>query len=211
VTSETIDPPSTEPSGQPPVQQLEPSPESSRRSRLPPGVRAFFDWVVVISVALLVAFVVRTFVIAHFVVEGESMYSTLDTNDRVFVNKLSYRLHDPNRGDVVVLHQVTGASERDLIKRVIGLPGESVEVRNCTVLIDGRVLDEPYLDPEVVTPTDCGGDYVLDGVVPDDHVFVMGDNRGGSQDSRVIGPISEDDLVGRAFVVFWPQSHWQWL
>jgi signal peptidase I len=211
VTSETIDPPSTEPSGEPPVQQMEPSPEPSRRSKLPPGVRAFFDWFVVIAVALLVAFVVRTFVIAHFVVEGESMYSTLDTNDRVFVNKLSYRLHDPNRGDVVVLHQVTGASERDLIKRVIGLPGESVEVRNCTVLIDGRVLDEPYLDPEVVTPTDCGGDYVLDGVVPDDHVFVMGDNRGGSQDSRVIGPISEDDLVGRAFVVFWPQSHWQWL
>jgi signal peptidase I len=211
VTSETIDPPSTEPSGVPPVPPMTPPASPSRRSKLPPGVRAFFDWVVVIAVALLVAFVVRTFVIAHFVVEGESMYSTLDTNDRVFVNKLSYRLHDPNRGDVVVLHQVTGASERDLIKRVIGLPGESVEVRNCTVLIDGRVLDEPYLDPEVVTPTDCGGDYVLDGVVPDDHVFVMGDNRGGSQDSRVIGPISEDDLVGRAFVVFWPQSHWQWL
>jgi len=166
---------------------------------------------VVIAVALLVAFVVRTFVIAHFVVEGESMFSTLDTNDRVFVNKLSYRLHDPNRGDVVVLHQVTGASERDLIKRVIGLPGESVEVRNCTVLIDGRVLNEPYLDPNVVTPTDCGGDYSPDGPVPDNHVFVMGDNRGGSQDSRVIGTISEDDLVGRAFVVFWPQSHWQWL
>jgi signal peptidase I len=201
---ETLDPPPVDPADQP-------AGENATRSKLPPGARAFFDWMVVIAVALLVAFVVRTFVLAHFVVEGESMYSTLDTNDRVFVNKLSYRLHDPNRGDVVVLHQVTGASERDLIKRVIGLPGESVEVRNCAVLIDGRVLNEPYLDPAVVTPTDCGGDYVLDGVVPDDHVFVLGDNRGGSQDSRVIGPISEDDLVGRAFVVFWPQSHWQWL
>jgi signal peptidase I len=208
VTSETIVPPPVEPPVEPPTG---PPGEPAGGSKLPSGARAFFDWLVVIAVALLVAFVVRTFVIAHFVVEGESMYSTLDTNDRVFVNKLSYRLHDPNRGDVVVLHQVTGASERDLIKRVIGLPGETVEVRNCTVLIDGRVLNEPYLDPAVVTPTDCGGDYVLDGVVPDDHVFVMGDNRGGSQDSRVIGPISEDDLVGRAFVVFWPQSHWQWL
>ncbi len=179
--------------------------------KLPSGARAFFDWVVVIAVALLVAFVVRTFVLAHFVVEGSSMFSTLETGDRVFVNKLSYRLHDPNRGDVVVLHQITGASERDLIKRVIALPGETVEVRNCTVLIDGLVLNEPYLDPEVVTPTDCGGDYSLNGPVPDNHVFVMGDNRGGSQDSRVIGPINEDDLVGRAFVVFWPQSHWQWL
>ncbi len=208
MTSETIVPPPVEPPAEPPIG---PAGEPAGASKLPPGARAFFDWLVVIAVALLVAFVVRTFVIAHFVVEGESMFSTLDTNDRVFVNKLSYRLHDPNRGDVVVLHQVTGASERDLIKRVIALPGETVEVRNCTVLIDGRVLNEPYLDPEVVTPTDCGGDYVLDGVVPDDHVFVMGDNRGGSQDSRVIGTISEDDLVGRAFVVFWPQSHWQWL
>ena len=208
MTSETIVPPPVEPPAEPPIG---PPDEPAGASKLPPGARAFFDWMVVIAVALLVAFVVRTFVIAHFVVEGESMYSTLDTNDRVFVNKMSYRLHDPNRGDVVVLHQVTGASERDLIKRVIGLPGESVEVRNCTVLIDGRVLNEPYLDPEVVTPTDCGGDYVLDGVVPDNHVFVMGDNRGGSQDSRVIGTINEDDLVGRAFVVFWPQSHWQWL
>jgi signal peptidase I len=208
VSSETIVPPPVEPPAEP---SIGPPDDASGSSKLPPGARAFFDWLVVIAVALLVAFVVRTFVIAHFVVEGESMFSTLDTNDRVFVNKLSYRLHDPNRGDVVVLHQVSGASERDLIKRVIGLPGETVEVRNCTVLIDGRVLNEPYLDPEVVTPTDCGGDYVLDGVVPDDHVFVMGDNRGGSQDSRVIGTISEDDLVGRAFVVFWPQSHWQWL
>ena len=199
MTSETITPPGDGPN------------EHGGKSKLPPGARAFFDWMVVIAVALLVAFVVRTFVIAHFVVEGESMFSTLDTNDRVFVNKLSYRLHDPNRGDVVVLHQITGASERDLIKRVIGLPGETVEMRNCAVLIDGRVLNEPYLDPEVVTPTDCGGDYLLDGVVPDDHVFVMGDNRGGSQDSRVIGTINDDDLIGRAFVVFWPQSHWQWL
>jgi signal peptidase I len=184
---------------------------SGSAGRLPPAARAFFDWMLVIAIALLVAFIVRTFVVAHFVVEGESMFSTLDTGDRVFVNKLSYRLHDPNRGDVVVLHQITGASERDLIKRVIALPGETVEVRNCAVLVDGRVLNEPYLDPEVVTPTNCGGDFVSDAPVPPDHVFVMGDNRGGSQDSRVIGPISEDDLVGRAFVVFWPQSHWQWL
>jgi signal peptidase I len=204
VTTETTIPrPAEEPDDEP---AAAPSPE-----KLPSSARAFFDWVIVIAVALLVAFVVRTFVLAHFVVEGSSMYSTLETGDRVFVNKLSYRLHDPNRGDVVVLHQITGASERDLIKRVIALPGETVEIRNCSVLIDGQVLKEPYLDPEVVTPTDCGGDYSLDGTVPENHVFVMGDNRAGSQDSRVIGPIDEDDLVGRAFVVFWPQSHWQWL
>ncbi|NQY56866.1 MAG: signal peptidase I [Ilumatobacteraceae bacterium] len=176
-----------------------------------PGTRALVDWIVVVAVALLVAFLVRTFVLAHFVVDGSSMYTTLQSGDRVFVNKLSYRLHDPNRGDVVVLHQSTAASERDLIKRVIGLPGEEVEMlTNCQVLIDGRALNEPYLDPNVVSPGNCGATFepVL---VPENHVFVMGDNRGGSQDSRQIGPISDDDLVGRAFVVFWPRQNWQWL
>jgi signal peptidase I len=176
--------------------------------------RALFDWAVVIVVALLVAFLVRTFVLAHFVVDGTSMFSTLHDDDRVFVNKLSYRLHDPNRGDVVVLHQDAGEgrgiSDRDLIKRVVALPGETIEVRSCRVLIDGHQLEEPYLDPEVVTPGNCGGD-LAPITIPEEHVFVMGDNRGGSQDSRALGPIEEDDLVGRAFVVFWPQSHWQWL
>lgn len=174
--------------------------------------RALVDWVVVIGVALLVAFVVRTFVLAHFVVDGQSMQSTLQDGDRVFVNKLSYRLHDPNRGDVVVLHQdsIRGATERDLIKRVVALPGETIAVRNCEVTIDGQLLEEPYLDPQVVAPGNCGGD-VAATIVPEEHVYVMGDNRGGSQDSRAIGPIEYDDVVGRAFVVFWPTDHWKWL
>jgi signal peptidase I len=172
--------------------------------------RALFDWIVVIGIALLVAFVVRTFVLAHFVVDGTSMSTTLHDGDRVFVNKLSYRLHDPNRGDVVVLHELEGAASRDLIKRVIALPGETIEVRNCEVLIDGQRLQEPYLDPEVVTPGNCGGE-TPPTEVPDGFVFVMGDNRGGSLDSRNLGPIDEDDLVGRAFVVFWPRADWQWL
>jgi signal peptidase I len=193
--------------GAPEDAEVPPNEVPARRSS---GTRIFLDWVLVVAIALGVAFVVRGFVLAHFYVEGSSMYSTLETGDRVFVNKLSYRLHDPNRGDVVVLHQVTGASERDLIKRVIALPGETVEMTNCTVLVDDRVLNEPYLDPAVVTPGNCGGDFepVL---VPEGQVFVMGDNRAGSQDSRAIGTVRQSDLVGRAFVVFWPTSHWQWL
>ncbi len=162
---------------------------------------------------------VRTFLLAHFVVEGDSMLSTLHTGDRVFVNKLSYRLHDPNRGDVVVLHELTGASERDLIKRVIALEGEQIEIRDCQVYIDedpndgGAVppkrLVEPYLDPAVVAGTSwC---EFARKVIPDDSVFVMGDNRPGSSDSRQLGPIPIDDIVGRAFVVFWPKADWKWL
>ncbi|MFP5489229.1 MAG: signal peptidase I [Acidimicrobiia bacterium] len=203
--TETIAPRSGEPTGPDPADD-----GVDQRGGLPPAARAFFDWVVVVGIALLVAILVRTFLLAHFVVDGESMESTLDPGDRVFVNKMSYRLHDPNRGDVVVLHEITGASERDLIKRVIALPGEEIEMANCVVRIDGLVLQEPYLDPTIVTPGRCGGD-VTRQVVPDDHVFVMGDNRPGSHDSRNLGPIPFDDLVGRAFVVFWPRGNWQWL
>jgi signal peptidase I len=181
-----------------------------RQTGMSRTTRAFVDWVVVVGIALLVAILVRTFLLAHFVVDGTSMSSTLSTGDRVFVNKLSYRLHEPNRGDVVVLHQIGGSAERDLIKRVIALPGEEISVQSCEVSIDGRRLEEPYLDPSVVTPGNCGGDYGPT-VVPSDSVFVMGDNRPGSSDSRSLGPIHESDLVGRAFVVFWPRGHWQWL
>ena len=185
-------------------------PDGGRMSSLPPGARAFFDWVVVVGIALLVAIIVRTFLLAHFVVEGSSMRNTLHAGDRVFVNKLSYRLHEPNRGDVVVLHEIQGANERDLIKRVIALPGEVVEMDDCVVTIDGQRLIEPYLDPSVVTPGNCGSNFPA-LTVPEDHVFVMGDNRPGSQDSRALGSIPYEDLVGRAFVVFWPRSDWQWL
>lgn len=174
------------------------------------GAKAFFDWALVVLIALVVALGVRTFLLAHFVVEGSSMYSTLETGDRVFVNKVSYRLHDPNRGDVVVLHEIRGTTERDLIKRVIAVGGEEIEMRSCEVRIGGQLLIEPYLDPTVVTPGNCGGDFgpIL---VPEGTVFVMGDNRAGSQDSRTLGPVLLDDIVGRAFVVFWPRSNWQWL
>ena len=174
------------------------------------GAKAFFDWALVVVIALVVALGVRTFLLAHFVVEGSSMYSTLETGDRVFVNKVPYRLHDPNRGDVVVLHEIRGTTERDLIKRVIAVGGEEIEMRSCEVRIGGQLLIEPYLDPTVVTPGNCGGDFgpIL---VPEGAVFVMGDNRAGSQDSRTLGPVLLDDIVGRAFVVFWPRSNWQWL
>ncbi|MFZ4719982.1 MAG: signal peptidase I [Ilumatobacteraceae bacterium] len=171
---------------------------------------AWAEWIIVIVVAVTAALVVRAFVLQQFAVSGHSMDTTLHDGDRVLVNKLSYRLHDPNRGDVVVLKTIEGAGERDLIKRVVALPGESIEYRNCVLYIDGRELIEPYLDPTVVTPTACGGDHPK-SVVPANHVFVMGDNRGGSKDSRDIGPVDYSDLLGRAFVIIWPTSDWAWL
>ena len=119
-----------------------------RRARRGRRARGLLDWVVVIGVALLVAFLVRTFVLAHFVVDGTSMATTLHDGDRVFVNKLSYRLHDPNRGDVVVLHEINGGI-RPRPDQAGDRPRPARRSRCATARcsIDGVVLDEPYLDP----------------------------------------------------------------
>jgi signal peptidase I len=172
----------------------------------------YLEWLIVIVVAMTSALVVRAFVVQQFAVDGTSMLSTLHDGDRVLVNKLSYRLHDPRRGDVVVLKTIEGVAERDLIKRVVGLPGETIQYQNCALRVDGKLVNEPYLDPDVVTPTACGPSFG-ETVVEPDHVFVMGDNRGGSKDSRdeQVGQIAYGDLVGRAFVVIWPFGDWRWL
>src|SRR5262245_23302566 len=170
--------------------------------------RAVLDLFVIAVVALGVALMLRTFVVQQFAVDGQSMMSTLHSGDRVIVNKLSYDLHDPRHGDVVVLKDSTGAlKERDLIKRVIALPGETIEYTGCRLLINGKKVDEPYLDPRLVRSDHCG-DAQAPVVVEPGHVFVMGDNRGASLDSRTkaIGQIPYDHLIGRAFVVVWPQS-----
>jgi signal peptidase I len=196
---------------------MEPVPLVDENDPAPPAApakrkkgNAISEWIVVVAVAVSAAMMVRAFVLQQFAVSGYSMISTLHNGDRVLVNKLSYRLHDPRRGDVVVLKTIEGAGERDLIKRVVALPGETVEYKSCVLFIDGRELVEPYLDPAVVTPTSCGADQPpLE--VPADYVFVMGDNRAGSKDSRALGPIIYTDLIGRAFVVIWPATDWRWL
>ncbi|CAB4363744.1 MAG: signal peptidase I [Actinobacteria bacterium] len=171
---------------------------------------SWIEWFVVIIIAVTAALLVRQFVLQQFAVSGSSMYSTLHDGDRVLVNKLSYRMHDPRRGDVVVLKTLESVGERDLIKRVVALPGEKVEYRSCVLYVDGRTVAEPYLDPKVVAPTNCGGEQ-SSLTIPADSVFVMGDNRGGSKDSRDLGPISYSDIIGRAFVVIWPYGDWRWL
>ena len=184
--------------------EAEPAPPVRRKRN------SLLEWLIVIAVAMTSALVVRAFVVQQFAVDGTSMMTTLHDGDRVLVNKLSYRLHDPNRGDVVVLETTEGVGQRDLIKRVVGLPGETISYENCVLEVDGKVVNEPYLDPSYVTPTSCGQAFG-DTVIEPEHVFVMGDNRGGSKDSRDVGQIAYSDLVGRAFVVIWPMDDWRWL
>lgn len=177
-----------------------------------PKRSAWKEWLIVIVVAGGFALLIRTFVVEQFKVVGQSMEPTLHSGDRVLVNKLGYRFHDPNRGDVVVLEpQKRSTTEDDLIKRIIGLPGETVTMSatDCVVMINGAPLIEPYLSDDA--KKNCKGGLDQPVVVPKDHVLVMGDNRGHSYDGRAFGPVSFDEVVGRAFVVIWPKSDWQWL
>ena len=169
--------------------------------------RQLLEWAVVIVGAVLVALVLRAFLVQAFYIPSESMESTLLTRDRVLVNKLSYRLHDVNHGDVIVFHKPDDVpcDICDLIKRVVAVPGDTVEAQGNVVYINGQELQEPYLDPGTVT-----NDFPRQ-VVPPGHVFVMGDNRSESLDSREFGPVPQERVVGRAFVLFWPLNRIGWL
>ena len=139
-------------------------------------------------------------------VEGISMFATLDDNDYLIANKIDYRLHPPQRGDIVILRPPTNSST-DFIKRIIGLPGERVLIRSGVVYINGHKLDEPYL-PEAWTVDANWPDNSSSGqVLGSNQYFVMGDNRNRSQDSRFFGPISRDRIDGKAWFRIWPLDH----
>ena len=183
-------------------------PKPAPRQRRTSATRSLVEWTLVIGGALALALLIRTFAIQTFKIPSESMQSTLLVKDRVLVNKLSYRVHDIHRGDVIVFTRPpkeTNTDIKDLIKRVVGLPGESVEGRDGHILIDGRTLTEPYLDPGKAT-TDFAP-----VTIPAGSLFVMGDNRDHSQDSRFFGPIEQRTVVGRAFLRIWPFGRLGWL
>jgi signal peptidase I len=182
-----------------------PPPDGGSRARRS-GWRSVAEWALVIGGALLVALVVRTFLVQAFWIPSASMEPTLQEGDRVLVNKLSYDLHDVRHGDVIVFERPDEPSDvphpeneiPDLIKRVIGLPGDIIEGRDGVVYINDERIDEPYLAPDTPT-TDLPRQEV-----PDGHLFVMGDNRTNSHDSRKFGAIDESSIVGRAFLRIYP-------
>ena len=175
----------------------EPTGGKRKRNRTKQG----YEWLVLVAASLAVALIVRGFLIQAFYIPSESMVPTLVKNDRVLVNKLSYKLHDVHRGDVVVFDAPPGAATaqvKDLIKRVVGLPGETIEGRNGSIFINGKPLDEPYLPPDVRSR-----DFPP-AKVPPAKIWVLGDNRQDSRDSTFFGAITEHSIVGRAFVKIWP-------
>ncbi|MEX1280668.1 MAG: signal peptidase I [Acidimicrobiia bacterium] len=194
------------------------------------GLPFIVEFPLLVLVALAVAIVIKTFLVQAFWIPSSSMVPTLEVDDRVLVNKLEYRLGQPEPGDVVVFESPYGDDEvdepfieafarsiveslgirtatvpDDFIKRVIATEGQEVAIVGNQVVVDGVALDEPYLPAGVdmadMEPTTIGPD----------ELWVMGDNRNHSSDSRVFGPIPADEVVGRAFVVMWPLDRWSGL
>jgi signal peptidase I len=133
------------------------------------------------------------------------MFATLDNDDYLIANKIDYRLHAPQRGDIIILRPPTNNST-DFIKRIIALPGERLLIRSGVVYINGHKLNEPYLPEEWVTQNNWPSDNPNGDVIPANQYFVMGDNRNRSQDSRFFGPISRDRIDGKAWFRIWPLS-----
>ncbi len=168
-------------------------PESKARSAL----REIVETVVF---TLLIYALVRYFLIENYRVVGESMTPTLEDEQYLVVNKLGYRLHKPERGDIIVFRDPRGP-DRKLIKRVIGLPGEVVEIKEGQVFINQQRLDEPYIQHP--------GQYTMAPTpIPSDHYFVLGDNRSNSSDSHNWGTLPRDRIVGKAWLSYWPPSLW---
>ena len=170
--------------------------------------RRLLEWPLLIVFALLSAYLIRAYAVQTFYIPSGSMHETLLEGDRVLVNKVSFHLHEVNRGDVVVFRRPPDfpVDDEDLIKRVIALPGETVQARDRQIYVDGKPLQEPYVEAA------CRGTENFAPVkVPVGDLFVMGDNRCNSSDSRVFGPIAEDLVVGRAFVLAWPFDRLSWL
>lgn len=196
------------------------------------GAGAFKEVVITVAAALILAWGMQAFLVKPYRIPSGSMENTLRCSDRVLVDRVSYRFSDPDRGDIIVFqppayvdgkgrvdidalyeadedqleagtipHGEQTPAETNFIKRIVGMPGETVEIRDGTTFINGEELKEPYLHPN--KPERDQGPFI----VPDGTYFMMGDNRNNSHDSRWWGPLPEDYVIGKAFMIYWPMGN----
>ena len=188
---------------------------------------ALLELILIVAAALGLALLIQAFLIKPYRIPSASMEPTLDIGERVLVNRVNYRVEDPDRGDIVVFHPPEGAvrggagecgvptvtpgqactrptekrSDVNFIKRIVALPGDSIAIRDGHAVVNGKVQDEPFAAP-------CGSvgecSFPRPFKVPPDHFFMMGDNRGASDDSRFWGPVPRKWIIGQAFFSYWP-------
>lgn len=188
-----------------------PTDEEPRRSLL----GDILEWVVVIALALGILWVGREFVIEPFEVPTGSMLQTIQLGDRLYAEKVSYRFRTPSRGEVVLFRDPKD-NETVLVKRVVALAGQTVDLRDGAVYVDDEKLDEPYTNGKESYPlgrhaSNLASDIEFPYTVPEGHIWAMGDNRTDSLDSRYFGPVPYENLVGRAFLVYLPLSNFKFL
>ena len=175
--------------------------DAAERPSAPTFHRELKSWARDLVVALALAMVIIVFFYQPVKVEGTSMAPLLSDQERIFINKFVYHFETIQRGDVVVFWYPLDHS-KSFIKRVVGLPGDIVEIRRGIVFINGRRLDEPYVPPRYVDFSGFGPQRI-----PSDAYFVMGDHRVSSNDSRVFGPVPEGFIYGKAVFAYWPWNH----
>jgi signal peptidase I len=190
-------------------EQSETLESSSQNPRKPKN--EVLEWIKAIAIALVLVFLIRWLLFKPFIVDGPSMKPNFHTGERVIVNEILYDIRSPQRGEVIVFH--VPSEGRDFIKRVIGVAGDTVKVEGDVVTVNGEVVNETYIQGAIdaahsnnalYNNKDFPNETFTDGTVPEGHVFVMGDNRSDSTDSRMIGYVPLGDIVGRADLIFWP-------
>ncbi|MCM3746031.1 signal peptidase I [Paenibacillus pasadenensis] len=175
--------------------------------------KEIFEWIKALAIAAILVWVIRWFLFAPFAVDGPSMQPNFHTGERLIVNKILYEFRKPKPGEVVVFH--VPQEGRDFIKRVIAVPGDTVRVEGDDVYVNDKKQDEPYLKQAIADAQARGelwnqngpnfpNEFVPEGKVPEGTFLAMGDNRSNSEDSRRIGFIPYDQLIGRADLIFWP-------
>ena len=190
---------------------------------------SLLELVMIVAVALGLALAIQAFVIKPYKIPSESMVPTLQVGERVLVNRVGKRLGNPSVGDIVVFHPPAGAengagsqcgarvrsgapcaqptpgkAEVNFIKRVVGAPGDTISVREGHVIRNGKLTSEPFISDTCVNDEGTGCTLPTTITVPPGHYFMMGDNRGESDDSRFWGPVPEDWIIGNAFATYWP-------
>lgn len=165
----------------------------------------WIEWSKIIIFAVIITFILRSFVFATSIVEGESMHPVLEDGERIIFNKLIYIVSEPDRGDIVIIQH----PEKNYVKRIIGLPNETIEMRDHVLYIDGEEQKQSFVDNIQSQLTGNFGPYEI----PEDHYFVMGDNRAVSRDSRNgkngLGFIDRADIIGRSEFIIYPFDEWK--
>ena len=192
---------------------LKPKQEDSKPYTGKPSESAY-ETLRTIVLVLITALVIRSFVAQPFVVEGKSMEPTLHNAEYLIVDKIEYRLHDPQRGEIVVF-KAPEAPDQNYIKRIIGMPGETVTIKDKNIFVEGKLIDEQYIanasQSKATAASPENPSFFLEQKLGPNEYFVMGDNRDHSSDSRSWGPLPKKNILGRAQVVLFPFSNLGWL